>query len=66
MAAVETEPRPCDCPENGLTDPAEWCFDHHRDDDGNPWRCTRPAGHSGPHSACTSEEHPAAVWGAEA
>lgn len=24
--------------------------------------CTRPAGHDGPHSACTPAEHPAGVW----
>lgn len=27
--------------------------------------CTRPAGHDGPHSACTPAEHPATTWEAD-
>lgn len=60
----------CNCPSKGDTDAeVERCrveqeFESRHEHD-EPYRlvCTRPAGHDGPHSACTVYHHPAETWG---
>jgi len=49
----------CDCPLRGDSDPsAERCHEP------GPREtiCTRPAGHDGPHAACSVAEHPVVTW----
>lgn len=60
---------PCECGMKNDPDSeqdrcrAEGTFEsRHEHDDAFTLTCTRPAGHDGPHSACTVAAHPAKTW----
>lgn len=54
----------CDCPLRGesyqdaMPSPC-----NEESDEGN--LCSKPAGHDGPHAACSAAEHPVEVWEAD-
>lgn len=51
----------CECPIHAPEAHAEReeCLDEHA---ATALVCSRPAGHDGPHGACSETEHPAMVW----
>jgi hypothetical protein len=52
----------CDCPIKGDTDAdVDRCCAAGPDG----FRCTRPEGHGGEHTACNVAEHPAEAWGSD-
>ena len=51
----------CDCPFRGETaSTVDRCGAER-----NGMVCSKPAGHTGPHAACSVVEHPTATWAAD-
>ena len=62
-----TDAELCDCPLEGETpSDVDRCFEEKEFQSRHTGTytqiCSRPAGHDGPHAACTVAEHPAEVW----
>lgn len=49
----------CDCPMDGSSDGS---LDRCNEENTTGLMCSKPAGHDGPHAACSVVEHPKEVW----